>query len=170
MDQWFFERGNKQTESETMPTQPCFELDLAAVDKEDRFVLVGEAKARTIGDQDHVRMGHILEGLAEAAPFVLFADPATIQLFHWDGQRLSGPAATLSTREVLQHYDPEFANRKMFEFYLVSLLEAWLRDLAYRWKSESPPGIDEIKRIGLLERLEGGTTSLQRGVRRWPTA
>lgn len=33
-----------------------------------------------------------------------------------------------------------------------------LRDLAYHWKSENPPGSEELGKAGLLEKLEGGTT------------
>ena len=64
----------------------------------------------------------------------------------------------LDTRQVLQHYDLEFPGKRVFESYLLTLVEAWLRDLAYHWKSENPPGSEELGRAGLLERLEGGTT------------
>jgi hypothetical protein len=55
-------------------------------------------------------------------------------------------------------YDPEFPRERVFESYLLTLVEAWLRDLAYHWKSENPPGSEELGRAGLLEKLEGGTT------------
>ncbi len=42
--------------------------------------------------------------------------------------------------------------------YLETLVEAWLRDLAYHWKSETPPESEKLAEIGLLQRLEGGTT------------
>ena len=38
------------------------------------------------------------------------------------------------------------------------LIEAWLRDLAYNWKSEIPPASEQIAAIGLLPLLAGGTT------------
>lgn len=40
----------------------------------------------------------------------------------------------------------------------MTLVEAWLRDLAYNWKSEKPPGADERLPTGLLGGLEGGMT------------
>jgi hypothetical protein len=46
----------------------------------------------------------------------------------------------------------------VFESYLLTLVEAWLRDLSYHWKSENPPGSEELRSAGLLKRLEGGTT------------
>ena len=72
--------------------------------------------------------------------------------------QLVGPVAHLDTSSILQHYDPEYAKKRVFKFYLVTLAEAWLRDLAYHWKSESPPGSEELQRVGLLSRMEGGTT------------
>ncbi|MGB3511015.1 MAG: hypothetical protein WBA93_17640 [Microcoleaceae cyanobacterium] len=42
--------------------------------------------------------------------------------------------------------------------YLTSLIEAWLRDLADRWKSEYPPAYQEITEINLLIQLADGTT------------
>jgi hypothetical protein len=74
------------------------------------------------------------------------------------GENLGEPLVRLDTRQVLQHYDPDFPSRRVFEAYLLTLAEAWLRDLAYHWKSESPPGSDELRSVGLLEKLEGGTT------------
>ena len=71
---------------------------------------------------------------------------------------LGEPIVQLDTRQVLQHYDTDFPRRRVFEFYLLTLVEAWLRDLAYHWKSENPPGSEELGRTGLLEKLEGGTT------------
>jgi hypothetical protein len=59
---------------------------------------------------------------------------------------------------VLRHYDAEFSNKRIFELYLTTLVEAWLRDLAYHWKSEKPPASEQLAAIGLLQQLEGGTT------------
>ena len=71
---------------------------------------------------------------------------------------LSDPVVRLDTAKVLSHYDPDFAGKRIFEHYLLTLAEAWLRDLAYGWKSPSPPGSDELKAAGFLARVEGGTT------------
>jgi hypothetical protein len=54
--------------------------------------------------------------------------------------------------------EPDFPIKRVFESYLLTLVEAWLRDLAYHWNSEDPPGSEELGRAGLLEKLEGGTT------------
>jgi len=52
----------------------------------------------------------------------------------------------------------------VFESYLLTLVEAWLRDLAYHWKSEDPPGSEELGKAGLIEKLEGGTNAASRSL------
>jgi hypothetical protein len=96
----------------------------------------------------------------------MLADPERIQVFQWDGKQLSGPISSLSTPEVLSAYEPDFSRKRIFEFYLVRLLEAWLRDAAYHWKSDSPPGSAELRKVGLLERVEGGTRVAEPEVQR----
>ena len=95
---------------------------------------------------------------AEPAAFVLTIDPDRIHVYRPAGQSLGEPIACFDTRQVLQHYDPEFPRTRVFEPYLLTLVEAWLRDLAYHWKSENPLGWEELARTDLLERLAGGTT------------
>ncbi len=133
-------------------------FDIAVVDTHERPVLAVEAKAGQLGEEDYRRFTSTLAELASTVPFAMFADPAKIQLYKWDGKELSGPVSTFQTREILGDYEPEFDSRRVFESYFTSLVEAWLRDLAYHWKSDKPPGSDELKRIGLLDKLEGGST------------
>jgi hypothetical protein len=88
----------------------------------------------------------------------LFLLQAAEHLYRSERGALEEPIVRLDTREILQFYDPEFPGKRVFESYLLTLVEAWLRDLAYHWKSENPPGSAELERVGLLERLQGGTT------------
>src|SRR5262249_60803837 len=99
-----------------------------------------------------------LERFAAPVDFVMTIDPTCIHLYRVAGGNLGRPIVHLDTPQILQQYDPEFAKRRVFESYLLTLVEAWLRDLAYHWKSDSPPGAEELRRAGLLEKLEGGTT------------
>jgi hypothetical protein len=73
--------------------------------------------------------------------------------------------AELNTREILGHYAPEFAGKDsryvaspIFHDYVETLVEGWLRDLAYHWKSVDPPGAEALAETGLLERIENGMT------------
>ena len=80
--------------------------------------------------------------------------------FQWDGANLS-ELITLKTAAVLSHYDPEFGSKPIFEPYLITLVDVWLRDLAYHWKVGIPPASEQLAAIGLLQRLEGGTTQTE---------
>src|SRR5262249_7644532 len=93
-----------------------------------------------------------------AAAFLLAIDPKCIHLYRLDEKELADPVVHLKTSEVLSHYDPDFDKERIFEKYLITLVEAWLRDLAYHWKSEKPPGSEELQKAGFLGKVEGGTT------------
>src|SRR5262249_34009593 len=120
-------------------------------------VALVEVKAHPVGRWATTLPGQPAK-FAEPVAFVLTTDPDSIQLYRSKGESLGEPIVRLDTRQVLQHHDPEFPRERVFEFYLLTLVEAWLRDLAYHWKSEEPPGSEELGRAGLLEKLEGGTT------------
>ncbi len=132
-------------------------FDTAVVDREDHTVALVEVKAHPVERWTTI-LPRQLAKFAEDVAFVLTIDPNSIQLYRSGGESLGEPIVRLDTRQVLQHYDPGFAGKRVFESYLLTLVEAWLRDLAYHWKSEDPPGSEELGRAGLLEKLEGGTT------------
>ena len=132
-------------------------FDTAVVDREDQTVALVEVKAHPVERWTTI-LPRQLAQFAEDVAFVLAIDPNSIQLYRSGGEDLGEPIVRLDTRQVLQHYDPGFAGKRVFEPYLLTLVEAWLRDLAYHWKSEDPPGSEELGRVGLLEKLQGGTT------------
>ncbi len=98
-----------------------------------------------------------MEALGQPVRFLLAIDPVSIRLYEWNGHEHIG-LVELNTTEVLQRYEPEFGHRRIFKRYFVTIVEGWLRDLAYHWKSKDPPGAEDLRRVGLLEQLEGGTT------------
>jgi len=132
-------------------------FDAAFVDRENHTVVLVEVKAHPV-ERWATILPRQLAKFAERVAFVLTIDPSCIQLYRSGGESLGDPIVRLDTRQVLQHYDPEFPRKRVFESYLLTLVEAWLRDLAYHWKSEDPPGSEELGKVGLLEKLEGGTT------------
>lgn len=140
-----------------MPRTADSGFDAAVVDREDHAVALIQVKAHPV-ERWATILQRQLATLEERVAFVLTIDPITIQLYRKDGAGLGEPIVNLDTRQILQHYDPEFPRKRLFESYLLTLVEAWLRDLAYHWKSDTPPGSAELGRAGLLERLEGGTT------------
>jgi hypothetical protein len=141
-----------------MPRTANTGFDVAVVDRENRTVALVQVKAHPVERWAPILQQRQLAKFAEQVAFVLTIDPNRIQLYRPGGESLGEPIVRLDTRQVLQHYDPEFPRKRVFESYLLTLVEAWLRDLAYHWMSVNPPGSEELKRAGLLEKLEGGTT------------
>ena len=140
-----------------MPRTADSGFDAAVVDRENHTIALVEVKAHPV-ERWATILPRQLAKFAERVAFVLTIDPNCIQLYRSGEESLGEPIVRLDTRQVLQHYDPEFPRERVFESYLLTLVEAWLRDLAYHWKSEDPPGSEELGKAGLLEKLEGGTT------------
>jgi len=143
-----------------MPRTTDSGFDAAFVDRENHTVALVEVKEYPIGQKWGTFLPKQLAKFAEHVDYVLTIDPHCIQFFRPAGDNLGDPIVHLDTPQILEHYDPEFTKRRVFESYLLTLVEAWLRDLAYHWKSENPPGSEELRRAGLLGKLEGGTTQL----------
>lgn len=132
--------------------------DVLALDSSDRPVLLVEVKETKPSDEAvQAQLVRYLQRLADTVPFAMFVDRRTIRVYSWDGGALV-PLAEIATPEILSVYDPEFAHKTIYEDYLATLVSAWLRDIAYHWKSENPPAYDELKRLGLTDRLDNGTT------------
>lgn len=136
------------------------QIDLLVTDKNGQIIVVGEARTHPTTRAYEVaeHLTHYLGALPDPVPFILVVDLEKIEIFGWNGRSLSGPLLVLPTDEILRPYDPDFGSRRIFEPFLITLVEAWLRDLAYRWKSETPPGCEAVAKIGLLPLLEGGAT------------
>ena len=141
-----------------MPRTADGEFDAAFVDRENHAVGLVQVKVTPLGERSATTLARQLATYGGPVEFVLTIDPERIHAYRSTANGIEGPIVHLDTPEILRHYDPEFPRERMFEPYLLTLVEAWLRDLAYHWKSEDPPGSEELGRVGLLERLEGGTT------------
>jgi hypothetical protein len=140
-----------------MPRTADNGFDAAVVDRENHPVALIQVKAHPV-ERWATILPSQLARFAERVAFVLTIDPNCIHVYRPEGESLGEPIVHLDTPQVLQHYDPEFPSKRVFEPYLLTLAEAWLRDLAYHWRSEHPPGSEELGRAGLLEKVEGGTT------------
>jgi len=131
------------------------------------MVLIVEVKATELKSREaKQKIISQLKSYLQAAntniPFAMLVDLEDIEIFQGDDASLSAkPIASLKTMDVLRHYEAEFGTKRIFELYLTALVEAWLRDLAYHWKSEKPPASEQLAAIGLLQQLEGGTTQLE---------
>ncbi len=132
-------------------------FDAVVVDKENRAVALVEVKSQPVENWSKILQSRLRQ-IAEQAAFLLTVDPNSTHVYKICGESLGKPVVELGTAEILRHYDPDFPRERLFEPYLLTLVEAWLRDLAYHWKSTSPPGAEELRAAGMLEMLEGGTT------------
>ena len=88
--------------------------------------------------------------------FVMAVDPQEILVTTThEGVAEWERAIKLSTPSILRNYADSGSLDHVEGFYLESLVEAWLRDLAQGWKSAQPPGYEELEKIGLAARLRG---------------
>ncbi|MEP0751126.1 type I restriction enzyme HsdR N-terminal domain-containing protein [Trichocoleus sp. Lan] len=148
-------------------TQANNHPDIIACNREGQTVLVVEVKATQLKDSKAKqwaieKLKSYLQAANTKIPFAMLADLKNIEIFQWDGANLSESVSVLKTVTVLNHYDPEFSSKRIFWNYLKTLIEAWLRDLAYHWKLENPPASEELAGIGLLQVLEDGDTYAER--------
>jgi hypothetical protein len=135
-------------------------VDLLVVDSEDRPILLGEVKAN--GEHPEAAYSQLMTYLQAgdlAAPFVMIVNPDKILIYRNDGQRLRDPDFSAETASILGYYSTyfdEFKAKGMGEFYLLTLVKAWLRDLSYQWKSKSspPPGSEALDKLGLVPLLK----------------
>ncbi len=138
-------------------------VDVIAEDRDQNPVLMVEVKARESTREDFESF--LSRFLQLSLEFGMFVDLDHVMLLGRDLPDPRSPVATLLTMDILRFYDPDFVRKDshagsliIYGEYVVTLVEAWLHDLAYHWKSENPPGTDELLHSGLLERLEGGMT------------
>jgi hypothetical protein len=133
--------------------------DIVVLDKMDRTVAVVEVSAvKDAGADALVRLEAYLQQTDEHLAYAILADLSTIRIFRVYGDSLGEEVATLSTVDVAVRYDGAFASKRIFHDYLAAIVNAWLDDIAYRWKSAEPPGDDVLRSIGLAQQLEGGRT------------
>ena len=137
--------------------------DIVAEDREGRPVLFVEVKSKPISEESE---GWFLDDLAETPGTIAFGmlvDPGTIRLYR---RGEASPIRTFDAIEVLRHYSPNYAGAAtraghvtILEGHIRTLVGAWLRDLAYRWKPGQPPMMKEVEEVGLLDLIKDGTTA-----------
>lgn len=140
-----------------MPRTTDHGFDASVLDKDDKAVVLVQVNAHPVESWAAI-LARQVPKFPGRVSFALAIDPSAIRLFQAGGEDLGEPIVHLDTRQILEHYDPDFSRKQVFEPYLLTLVEAWLRDLAYHWKSETPPGSEPLGKTGLLRLIAGGTT------------
>ncbi len=139
------------------------EVDIIATDKHGEIVLIVEAKAQKLQTKSSAitQLKLYLDRLEANNAFAMLADLDEIEIFKVNHENDFRKIISLKTIDILKYYDAEFPVKKIFDLYLITLLEAWLRDLAYHWKSVKPPASEELATIGLLDMIQAGDTYSQ---------
>jgi hypothetical protein len=133
-------------------------IDIFVTDRDGNIVLLVEVKANKVSLASSISQikSYLME--IKNVCFVMLANLEEIHVFKVNDNNSFENKICLMTADILSYYDEEFIKKRIFQFYLVTLLEAWLRDLAYHWKLEKPPAAKELEKIGLLDEIEGGDT------------
>jgi hypothetical protein len=130
--------------------------DITAWDKDGQKLLVSEVKKTDLPVDLAQQLRFILNAEKEEngviVPFAMTVTLQEIEIYRWDGQNLE-KQFSFSTEEVLSAYDQNFGNKRIFGYYLETLVEAWLRDFTYHWKLENPPKLAELQQIGLASAI-----------------
>ncbi len=143
-------------------TRQSTRIDLAAFDAEERPVLLVEVKALTGANplaldwMKAIAADFWSTGLP--IPYWMMVDLDRILIFSSQEGRELALQYESATGDILSVYDPTFRQKRIFDDYLLTLINAWLHDLARQWKTDRPPGMDELVKIGLVEKLRGGET------------
>jgi hypothetical protein len=119
--------------------------DVVAFDRDDKPVVVVAADERPLYPQS---IGFNLE--------VLQAIREEMTIYRKHRTRSLEPVATIPTREIIRFYAPESVEGRLFSRFIAAMIDVWLRDFMWHWKSPTPPYSETMAALGLVERLENG--------------
>ncbi|MBK1987974.1 hypothetical protein A0J48_010555 [Sphaerospermopsis aphanizomenoides BCCUSP55] len=138
--------------------------DIVVLDKNQQIALLVDIKAKKIHDEDKKsnlsKITQLYLQNSQKIRFAMLAELDNITIFQYKNGTTQNSPLKLETAEILSTYDSDFKDKKhkIFAFYLKTLVESWLRDLAYHWKSDKPPASNQLQEIELLDKIEGGDT------------
>jgi len=136
-------------------------FDIVAEDARGRELLVVEVKTLPLDDQAAREILDYMREAKRSARFGMVADMEKIRVVDYELDQSEGFACVIETKDVLTAYDPQFGSKRIFERYLTTLVDAWIRDHVYHWKSKTPPGANALASVGLLPLLKDGDTHLE---------
>ena len=144
---------------QVIPSTP--QIDILVTAPEGQPLMVVEVKRRAFDQATRDQVANYAE--AVRAEFVMMVDPQQLLVTPTVAGRPQWErAVTLPTSSVLRSYADTPNLERIEGFYFVSLIQAWLRDFSFSWKSKRPPGYDELQKIGLATRLQNSETHTQR--------
>lgn len=135
------------------PTAIDFDPAIVVKDKDDQPILMIDVRFSAMygsPELDILKMEKY-----QHIPFLMFVNSNVIRIFKSPN---FAEVARLKTKKVLGFYDADSIEGIIYQSTLITLIQSWLRDLDYHWKSENPPYIEEMKEIGLFALLDDVTT------------
>lgn len=145
--------------------RPQISADVVALDKQGRVILLADVRGSRVVKRTLSQFTSYLKATKTTVPFAMLVDPETLQIVQWEGVNWSEAICSLKTTDVVKPYIRDFESyirdyesRCITGGYLEALLSSWLDDLAFHWKLTTPPASEELAAIGLLQRLEDGST------------
>ena len=126
-----------------------FEPEIVVQDLDDKPIMLIDVRAsRVFRLEDLTLLG--LENYYQQAPFLMFVHREYLRIYQSGN---SEPVKKINALEIFKFYDPGFNETKMYQFYLKTLIKAWLRDLDINWNSPNPPAMKEMEEVGILEKF-----------------
>jgi hypothetical protein len=136
-----------------LATEIGFDPNIVVKDKDDKPIMFVAVKASRVYEAEEFTL-YGLENY-QHVPFLMYVNTKYIRIYQAGN---SEPIEKLNVLEILKFYDPGFHDKKMRQPFVMALIQAWLRDLAYHWNSPNPPAMKEIEEIGFLKILDNGIT------------
>ena len=135
--------------------------DIVVYDRDEAPVMFAEVKGgAALSDDDVAEIGKRFapsNGMP-GVRWLLLVDRERIRILCWEKGSWR-TAEVLLSPDVFRAYDTDFSKQDVSGDYLGVLTEAWLRDIAYHWKSQDPPSFGVFKRLRVAELVAEGTTS-----------
>jgi len=129
-----------------------FDPAIVVKDKDDRPMMFVDVRSYRTFSSEELTIHHLED--YQQVPFLMFVNLKQIRIYQSGNYQ---PVLILKTEEMFSFYAPNYQEYKViFQEYLVSLVDSWLSDISYHWKSQNPPFQMQINEVGLTSLLEKG--------------
>jgi len=129
-----------------------FDPAIVVKDKDDRPMMFVDVRSYRAFSSEDLTIHHLED--YQHVPFLMFVNLKQIRIYPSGNYQ---PVMILKAEEILSFYAPNYQEYKVIsQHYLVSLVDSWLSDISYHWKSQNPPFETQINEVGLTSLLEKG--------------
>ncbi|MBC6420577.1 MAG: hypothetical protein GDA38_02675 [Hormoscilla sp. SP12CHS1] len=129
-----------------------FDRAILVKDKDDRPMMFVDVRYYQTFSSEDLTIYHLED--YQQGSFLMFVNLKQIRIYQSGNYQ---PVIILKTEEILSFYAPNYQKHPVIsQDYLVSLVDSWLSDISYHWKSQNPPFETQINEVGLTSLLEKG--------------